>query len=405
VKVLLITNLFAPDELAGASLYSDLGLYLKNQGHDVRVLCTFSYYPAWSLRDEDAGVPVRDEVWNGIPLRRIAMYVPKKQTGLKRMLSDLSFFFSIIGRNFADGWYPDAVLTASPMFSQCLAQRFLYPGRSIPRMIVVQDFVVDAALELEMLNLPGIQFPLKWLERWSFRSARTLSTISTQMLEKLRLIVGNDRHLLHIPNWIHASLHEEIKRQAPGTSSRRERTLLYSGNLGVKQGLPDFIETFTKAAGEWSLQIHGGGAEKERLVEATRGRQAIHVAGVLDEVDYVRELLTCSACLVTQMPGVGANFLPSKLLPSLAAGTPVLAVCEGGTPLALEVSNGQFGEVVAPGDVQGLRSVLDRWSSDPRRLRELGDNALKWSLRYEREVILPQYEAALKELVVTRAEG
>ncbi len=405
MKLLLITNLFAPDELAGASLYSDLALYLKNQGHDIRVLCTFSYYPAWSRREEDVGVPMRDEVWNGIPIRRISMYVPSKPTGLKRMLSDLSFFFSILSRNFSDGWYPDIVLTASPMFSQCLAQRFLYPGRSITRMIVVQDFVVDAALELGLLKLPGIAFPLKWLERWSFRSARTLSTISTQMLEKLRPIVGNDRRLLHIPNWIHASLHEEIIRQAPGTPSRRERTLLYSGNLGVKQGLPDFIETFTKAAGEWSLQIHGGGAEREKLIESARGMACITVEGVLDEGDYVRELLTCSVCLVTQMPGVGANFLPSKLLPALAAGTPVLAVCEAGTPLALEVSNGQFGEVVSPGDAEALRDVLDRWSSDPHLLRELGANALKWSLRYEREVILPQYEAALKELVVKGAVG
>jgi hypothetical protein len=30
-------------------------------------------------------------------------------------------------------------------------------------------------------------------------------------------------------------------------------------------------------------------------------------------------------------------------------------------------------------------------------------NALNWSLRYEREAILPQYEAVLKELVVTGA--
>jgi colanic acid biosynthesis glycosyl transferase WcaI len=219
------------------------------------------------------------------------------------------------------------------------------------------------------------------------------------MLEKLRLIVGNDRRLLHIPNWIHASLHEEIKRQVKGAPVRRTQTLLYSGNLGVKQGLPDFIDTFAKAAGEWSLQIHGGGAERERLVEATRGRQAIHVAGVLDEVDYVRELLTCSACLVTQMPGVGANFLPSKLLPALAAGTPVLAVCEEVTPLALEVVAGGFGEVVATGDVEGLRAVLTRWTSDPQLLKELGVNALNWSRRYEGEMILPQYQAALKQLV------
>ena len=80
--------------------------------------------------------------------------------------------------------------------------------------------------------------------------------------------------------------------------------------------------------------------------------------------------------------------------------TRVLAVCEAGTPLALEVEAGQFGEVVSPGDAEALRDVLDRWSSDPKLLLERGANALIWSRRYKREAILPQYEAALAELVV-----
>lgn len=81
MRVHIVTNLFSPDELAGAALFSDLAIYLKERGHDVRVTCTFSYYPAWKLRAEDRGLSAREENWQGIRLRRVRMYVPSKPTG------------------------------------------------------------------------------------------------------------------------------------------------------------------------------------------------------------------------------------------------------------------------------------------------------------------------------------
>ncbi len=213
LRIHLITNLFAPDELAGAALFSDLALFLREHEHDVRVTCTFSYYPAWRLRPEDQGVPLREETFHGIPVRRVRMYVPQHPTGKTRMLSDLSFLVSLLRGARFRGWTPEVVVTASPMFSQCLAQRFLYLGRRVPRFIVVQDFVVDAALELGMVRAPGLSPLLRALERWAFRSASTLTTISPGMLEKLRGIVGEGRRMVCIPNWIHGSLAAEVERQ------------------------------------------------------------------------------------------------------------------------------------------------------------------------------------------------
>ena len=91
MRIHIITNLFAPDELAGAALYTDLALYLKERGHEVRVTSTFSYYPAWRLSPEDQGVAWREDRFAEIPVRRVRMYVPERPSGRSRMLSDLSF--------------------------------------------------------------------------------------------------------------------------------------------------------------------------------------------------------------------------------------------------------------------------------------------------------------------------
>lgn len=398
MRIQLITNLFSPDELAGAALFTDLALFLKGNGNDVRVTTTFSYYPQWQLDPADEGIAVRDEIFHDIPVRRVGMYIPRVPTGRTRMLSDLSFFFALLRRARFRVWMPDVIITASPMFSQCLVQRFLYPGKRIPRMIIVQDFVVDAALELGILKLPLASPFLRRLERWAFRSAQTLSTISHPMLDKLRGIVGSDRQLLYIPNWIHRSLEREIEKQL-GQHARAPKCLFYSGNVGVKQGLPDFIETFKQADPNWKLQINGGGAEIERLRDGTAGSQKISIGPVLDEAEYVAALLQASVCLITQKPGVGANFLPSKLLPALASGTPVLAVCEENTPLAQEVRSGEFGVIIPPGDTDALTAVLQRWSGNPDELTRMGERAKIYGRNFSRETILSHYESELLRLV------
>ena len=228
MRVQIISNLFFPDELAGASLYTDLASYLQEGSHDVRVTTTFSYYPAWTLNEADRGVKVRDEVVSGTPVRRISMYVPGCPTGKGRLLSDLSFFWSLVRHGRYQNWRPEVVLTALPMLSQCLAQRFMHGFRRIPMLIIVQDFVVEAALELGILRIPFAAGLLQWIQRWALRSAGTLTTISPLMLEKLKFQIGNDRRLLMIPTSAQAlhnmgTLHIRRRRTENTSTSSSEK--------------------------------------------------------------------------------------------------------------------------------------------------------------------------------------
>ena len=408
MRVHLITNLFAPDELAGAALYTDMATYLRERGHDVRVTTTFSYYPAWAVKPGDAGIKQRDETHGGIPVRRIKMYIPSRVTGASRLMSDFSFLFSLLRRGTYRDWKPEVVVTASPMLSQCIAQRFLHVGQGVPRFIVVQDFVVDAALELGILKMPFIATFLNGLQRWALRSAQTLSTISPLMLEKLKSKIGPDRRLVLIPNWIHQSLQSEIDRQLAQAPLREANVLVYSGNFGRKQGLPDFLDQFraaSDAALKWNLEIYGDGAEKEELASAIAANPAVKLGAVQDEPSYVGTLLRASACLVTQRPGVGANFLPSKLLPALATGTPVLAVCDPDSPLGREITESGCGEVIRPGDTAALLETLERWGDKPELLLEMSRRARKRAALYERGLVLGKYESELKALAEPLVPG
>ena len=152
------------------------------------------------------------------------------------------------------------------------------------------------------------------------------------------------------------------------------------------------------------MKIHGGGAELERLRTLVAGASAVTIGGVLNESSYVLALRTASACLVTQKPGLGANFLPSKLLPALAAGCPILAICDASSPLGAEVLAGGFGEVLPPGDVERLREVLDRWTAEPALLVEMSRRSSERAALYHRERILKLYEQELRALAGEKME-
>ena len=104
---------------------------------------------------------------------------------------------------------------------------------------------------------------------------------------------------------------------------------------------------------------------------------------------------------VAEAPGVGANFLPSKLLPALATGTPVLAVCEETSPLACEVKAGRFGEVVLPNDPKHLREFLKEWLRKPELLKQFSENARQRARLYRRESMLSRYKDELALLYHT----
>jgi colanic acid biosynthesis glycosyl transferase WcaI len=400
VKIHQITHLFSPDSLGGAALYTDFARFMRDRGHEVRVTTTFSYYPRLSYLDEDRGQAVREETFEGMPLRRVAMALPKRHRGWRRLIPELTFWRALRKHGRFDGWRPDVVFTACPMLAQPLAARGLY-GRDMPVVLVVQDLMADAARRLGIVRTPGLGRVLAAVETHALRGVDRLVTISPEMERRLRELAPAAPEIMVVPNWIHASLETIAKVSVTHRSmaGRAAGVLFYSGNLGVKQGLPDFLADFENARGEWRLRIHGDGAEAEALRAAQARHGGVDVARLLPEPEYVEQLSAASACVITQRRGSGDSFLPSKLLPALATGTPVLAVCEASSPLGREVATHGFGAVIEPGDREALRATLVRWAGEPAELHRLGEKARARAAAFQREAVLARYEQVLRESI------
>jgi len=159
VKILIYGVNYAP-ELTGIGKYTgEMAKWLVEQGHDVRVVTAPPYYPEWQIEKGYSGMRYSKENMHGVDIWHCPLYVPKKPSGLKRMIHLVSFACTslpvMVRQMF---WKPDIMwVVEPPLFCAPTAWAVarLSGGKS---WLHVQDFEVDAAFDLGIL-------PFAWMKR------------------------------------------------------------------------------------------------------------------------------------------------------------------------------------------------------------------------------------------------
>jgi glycosyltransferase involved in cell wall biosynthesis len=168
--------------------------------------------------------------------------------------------------------------------------------------------------------------------------------------------------------------------------------VIYSGNLGVKQGLHHLIEAMRSVRNSAiELVVCGEGAEKNRLLESATGLQNVWFKGVQDPVDYNSMLMDADLMVVSLAPGSGTSFFPSKLLSACAAAKPVLAICDADSELASVVRLNQCGVVVHPSDPEAIAQSIEQLATDAERTMKMGAAARQVAARFAWSPILEQF--------------
>ena len=181
----------------------------------------------------------------------------------------------------------------------------------------------------------------------------------------------------------------------------RDILVLYSGNIGVKQGLEILVE----AAGlirdqRIKFVICGEGAQKKSLVQRAvdLGLRNVCWLGLQPECEYHEMLVDADLCVITQQKGSGKNFFPSKLLTTLAYAKPVLTVADPESELAIAINTGRFGPNVPPGDAAKLAVEIERVATCADELAQLGRAGRRFVEQFEIGSVLRAFEQQLERL-------
>jgi len=154
--------------------------------------------------------------------------------------------------------------------------------------------------------------------------------------------------------------------------------VLYSGNMGEKQGLQILIEAAARLRDTTDIQfvLCGEGTQRAALEPQARGLSNLHFLP-LQPVERLNQLLNLADIhVLTQRKGAAEVVMPSKLSGMLASGKAVVFTAEPDTELG-SVAN-QVGVLVPPEDTNALEQAILDLAKNPSLRAELGQKGCGW---------------------------
>jgi colanic acid biosynthesis glycosyl transferase WcaI len=383
--------------------------FLREAGHDVEMVTTFSYYPEWKKKAADRGVLYRTDRINGVPVHRCWHFVPERVTALKRIVHEATFALTstmrVLGLKA-----PDVYLVVSPPLILGTVARFVSSLKRAPFIFHVQDLQPDAAVGLGMLREGWFTRALYWLEAFAYRHALRVSGISPEILDAFRGKGVPEEKLILYPNSVELPPESTIPKRGLFREKHGfggdEFLAIYAGNLGVKQGLEILFDAAGRVPSDSKVRLVlcGDGAERTALEEKVRSRNLTNVIMLPLQrgTDYQELLVDADVSLVTQQSGSGNAFFPSKVLVTLAHFSPVVTVADKGSALADAVAAGGFGVNVAPGKADELASVLSDLPHHPEQRRTWGRAGRAYVEQFERSRVISAFVNQLQSLIGSR---
>lgn len=383
MRVGVVTQFYAP-EPGPATLPANLAEEFARRGHDVQVVTGFPNYPTGQLADGYRLARRRDEVREGVKVRRVYLH-PDHSSALGRMANYGTFGLSSLasGVRWLAGcdaiWVNASPITLAWPLWALRAQR-------LPVVSHILDLWPESLYATGFGRLAGNAPVRRALEAWTgsiYRSSDRVAYISPGVHEVLRARGVPEDRLRYVPMWA-----DEATFHPGGTSMRAELginddavVLLYAGALGQAQGLDTLIKACRHVTDTRLVcLIAGSGDMEESLRQQARDVPSVRFLGRVPQHRMTDLMATADASYVSlRDTPLGRVSTPSKTQAALAAGVPVLAAVRGDVRDIIEGAGVGLGaDPSSPESIAGaIRELCGlpatrraQWASNARRLYE-----------------------------------
>ena len=415
--ILLIGGNFSP-ELTGIGKYNgEMTDWLASNGYDCTVITTYPYYPQWKVQDPYT----KHSYWyrkekskgkNPYSIVRCPHYVPQNPTGLKRLISDFSIFFSTFFALFPLLFKKkyDFIITITPPFTLGLLGYLYQKIKGAKFIYHVQDLQVDAAKELRMIKSGALLSVLFGVEKFILRKADVVSSISSGMMQKLANKCN--KAITFFPNWVDVNvffpLQHKGKLKVRFGFKVNDKIILYSGAIGEKQGLEMILHAAKELQDQEDVKfvICGQGPYQQKLSTLQKGLNVSNVYFLpLQPLNLFNQFLNMADVhLIIQKANASDLVLPSKLSTILAVGGVSIVMANANTSLCNLMQTSDMGYVIKPEDQVEFNKVIMLAVTSDNVVK--GQNARLFAENHlSQEVILSNYSqqilgADLKETAI-----
>ena len=397
-QALIVTQYYRPEMLGSGPFCADLAEWLTRRGRRVTVLAGPPHYPDATMFAGQRDQMARHEVINGVAVERVRSEIPAHASARARIAAELSFFLSGVKALLAGRIQRHSVVISLCPSVLSVALGAMVCRRDGHHVALVHDIQSGLAKGLGMVKLKGLAGIMRRAERAILNRADLVVVLTPEMAQELR---GNGiRSAIEIlPIWV------DLNRFAPPALDRSgPLRILYSGNLGRKQGLGQIVELaalLQQSRPELSITIRGKGNQAEALRAEIRARNLnnIRFEDPLPFDAFHQGLSEADIHLVPQAPDAANFALPSKIYNIMAAGRPFVATAQSGSPLWRIHEKSQGFLCVPPSDPAAFARAVMTLADDAELRRRLGERGRRFvEENNERTKVLADFEASIDML-------
>ena len=418
MRILIYGIHFHPEPIGIGKYTGEMADWLAGRGHEVRVVTAPPFYPHWRafpghcvwkysrerfrLQNGD-GKTSDPQLVQGpeVEIFRCPTWVPENPNGSKRLFHLASFGVSSVPSILRQvGWSADIVLLVEPTLFCALQTLLVARWSRAKAWLHIQDFEVDAAFGLGYLSSSRVQNLAFALERRILSAFDQVSAISDRMVDRLSAKGVDPSRRFLFPNWVDTrkiyplSGHSPFRKELGITESTV--VALYSGSMGMKQGLDLLVEAARQLSHCPNLRFVfcGEGPRRASLVDNAKDLPNVSLLPV-QPANRLNDLLNLADIhLLPQLSDAADLVMPSKLTGMMASGRAIVCTANRGTQL-FEALEGR-GVVTPPGDVDAFVSALLRLAEEPSLREQMGQEARRYAVSHlNRDEILLRFERSL----------
>lgn len=409
-RLLILSLNYAPEPTGFAPHTTALAEHEASLGFAVTVVTGFPFAPRWARWPEYKGRIVCRERVNGVDIVRVSHFIPRQPgSALQRVLMEGSFAagaFIALSRRILFGPRFDLVLAVGAQPAVAWLARSIAALARIPYIVKITDLAAQAALDVGIVRNGTAAQTLASIELGAYRRACAAIVLCDAFANAL-VADGFPREAVHvIPDSVDL---DAIQPDGDGARFRRHHhidpgafVVLYSGSLGLKQGLFDVVDAARLLAPrssdvQWVL-IGEGETRKalRRRIADARLDDRVLLLPLQPERDLRDMFAASDLLLLSQLRAVKDTVIPSKLLMYMAAGRPVVAAVNTRSQAANLIREANGGVVVDPENAQAMAdAVLTLLKRPQDRSAMARRNRVYAEQHFDRTAILSAQQAVI----------
>jgi glycosyltransferase involved in cell wall biosynthesis len=351
-NILIISPFFYPEPISTGKFNTDFAVALKNDGHNVTVLCYHPFYPDWKIRESQ-------EELNGIKIIRGGSNLNfSKKTIVRRFVLELSFAFFILRKIRKHQKNKELII---PVFPPSFAFYSILPflNKKIKKVGMVHDLQEVYAIGKRGVLNRITRFFIHKIERKCYQSCSKLVFLSKEMKEQAKALYALKEIKLEV-QYPFITIKDKRTNDLEHLFDKDKKHVVYSGALGEKQNPEILFNFFDQAAlSTENIIFHFfSRGDAFNTLKKINTNSKIHFHGLVEK-EHLEELYHKSDVqIIPQKEGTSKGSLPSKLPNLLASNCKVFLITDKNSELERFFKKNNLDFVVTTWNIKELISSL-----------------------------------------------